>query len=214
MIGYEATITAIEHKRTVAARDLIRRAVNSGKLVNFDNDCRVQIIRDYNQDELLFVNCAPETLGAHNLQFPTDTDLSKVVLEITERSRFEVDIENIAKYLKPFREQGMRIAIDDFGAGWSNLPRVEALYPEFLKLDQQVVRHVHTNQQTQGIVAGMVSFCMRIGVQMIAEGIETREQDTVVKLLGVQIGQGFFYDLPKPACQLERRSVSLDKEAY
>ena len=117
-----------------------------------------------------------------------------VVLEITEN-------EAIADYA-PLREAvlrlgpDVRLAVDDAGAGVANFNHLAELRPDFLKIDQGLVRGVDGDVGRQAVVAGLVHFAASAGCQVIAEGIETDAELATVRSLGVTLGQGYLLARP------------------
>ncbi|QQE79723.1 EAL domain-containing protein [Alicyclobacillus sp. SO9] len=193
VIGYEAMIRGRIGRTRIGPGDLFAEARRTDSVVQLDNQARAASLGSYVHRELLFLNVEVPTLDAKALTFPPGVDLSRVVLEVTEAVQFQHPIEEVATYLEPFRREGMQVAIDDYGRAWSNLPRIEALHPEYLKLDRRNCANVVHNSS---VVAGMVSFCERAGIHLIAEGIETAEQAQVISDLGVRLAQGYYYDVP------------------
>lgn len=194
-IGFEALIRGRVGRTRIFAGDLFAEARRSGTVVQLDNQARAASLSAYERDEPLWLNVEVRTLDRSALIFPAGTDLSNLVLEVTEAVQFQTPIEEIARYLAPFRTEGMKVAVDDYGAAWSNLTRIERLEPEYLKLDRRVCANVVENPS---VVAGMVSFCERAGIGLVAEGIETREQAACIASLGVRLAQGYYYDVPQP----------------
>lgn len=199
--GYEATIRGHEHSKDLSAAILLRRAQRKHRLPDFDAEVYEAVLSAYSYSHPLFVNCTPQTLSQRQLRFPIGTDLSRIVLEITERSRFHVDLADIADYLRSFRKAGLRIAIDDFGTGWANFDRIAVLTPEYIKVDQSLTRNVVDHPGTQHLIAGLLSFATQLQTTLIAEGIETEAQARIMTSLGVPLVQGYYYDLPKPLFQ-------------
>jgi EAL domain-containing protein (putative c-di-GMP-specific phosphodiesterase class I)/CheY-like chemotaxis protein len=150
------------------------------------------------EDWTFFVNLHPQDLLDPALYYP-ESPLSRssrrVVLEITERTsldRFKDLRERVAR----LREMGFRIALDDLGAGYAGLTSFTSLEPEFVKLDISLVRDIHDNRTKQKIVSAMVSLCHDMGKQIIAEGVEAREEHEVLVSLGCDLLQGYFFGRP------------------
>ncbi len=122
----------------------------------------------------------------------------RVVLEITERSAI-TDIENARAIATGLRNRGFRIAVDDLGAGYAGLSSFALLEPEFVKLDMSLVRDVDTSTTKQKLVKSLASLCQDMGLQVIAEGIETRAERDMVIELGCDLLQGYLFARPGPA---------------
>jgi EAL domain-containing protein (putative c-di-GMP-specific phosphodiesterase class I) len=117
------------------------------------------------------------------------------VLEITEH-------EIIANY-DSFRDAvrslgpGVRLAVDDAGAGVANFGHIIDLGPDFVKLDQSLIRHVNTHLGRQALIVGMRYFARASGCRLVAEGIETEAEARTLAELGVEFGQGHNFGPPQ-----------------
>lgn len=161
------------------------------------------MINDLQEGQYLFLNIDP-----HDFDDPTFrsldpvelgiTDPSKVVLEITERTAIK-DYPRFQEYLAAFREQGFRFAVDDAGSGYAGLGSIANLAPDYIKLDISLISNIDTNFLKQNLVETMVTFAESQGAQVIAEGVERREEFETVKELGVHYTQGFLFHRPKYA---------------
>jgi EAL domain-containing protein (putative c-di-GMP-specific phosphodiesterase class I)/GGDEF domain-containing protein len=141
-------------------------------------------------DDPTFRNLDPDDLGI--------TDPSKVVLEITERTAIK-DYPRFKEYLKVFRDRGFRFAVDDAGSGYAGLGSIANLEPDYIKLDISLIANIDTNFLKQNLVETMVTFANTQGTQVIAEGVERREEFETVKQLGVHFTQGFLFHRPRYA---------------
>ncbi|MCU0689521.1 MAG: EAL domain-containing protein [Phycisphaerales bacterium] len=120
---------------------------------------------------------------------------SRIVLEITERGGAD-DLERIAEQVTELKALGFQIAIDDVGAGTSGLNRIMMLRPHWLKLDRELVSNIDSNRYKLNLIRFMIHFARLSGVNVIAEGIERREElDTLIEL-GVKYVQGFLIGKP------------------
>jgi EAL domain-containing protein (putative c-di-GMP-specific phosphodiesterase class I) len=118
-----------------------------------------------------------------------------VVLEITERTSLDT-FRDLAARIALLRQMGFRIALDDLGAGYAGLTSFTSLEPEFIKLDMSLVREIHDDRTKQKIVRAMVNLCHDMGKQIIAEGVETREEHDALVALGCDFLQGYFFGRP------------------
>jgi EAL domain-containing protein (putative c-di-GMP-specific phosphodiesterase class I) len=141
-------------------------------------------------DDPTFRNLDPEDLGI--------SDPSRVVLEITERTAIK-DYPRFKEYLKAFRERGFRFAVDDAGSGYAGLGSIANLEPDYIKLDISLIANIDTNFLKQNLVETMVTFANSQGTQVIAEGVERREEFETVKQIGVHFTQGFLFHRPRYA---------------
>ncbi|MDA8346989.1 MAG: EAL domain-containing protein [Thermaerobacter sp.] len=122
---------------------------------------------------------------------------SEVIFEITERIAI-ADYQLFRRTLDHYRSQGYRIALDDVGAGYSNLRLVAEAQPEFLKIDQGLVRGLFGAKPRRAAVSALVRMAEECDATAIAEGIENEEDLAVLRDLGVPLGQGFLLGRPAP----------------
>ncbi len=161
------------------------------------------IMNELKQGQYLFMNVDP-----HDFDDPTFRDMdpadlgiddpSRVVLEITERTAIK-DYPRFQEYLAAFRKRGFRFAVDDAGSGYAGLGSIANLAPDYIKLDISLISNIDTNFLKQNLVETMVSFAEGQGAQVIAEGVERREEFETVKELGVHLTQGFLFHKPRYA---------------
>lgn len=95
----------------------------------------------------------------------------RLVVELTEHARIE-DYDRLAGAVDKLRALGMRLAVDDAGAGFASLRHILNLNPELIKLDLTLIRDIHLDRSKQALAAGLISFAEKIGATIIAEGIE------------------------------------------
>jgi len=119
-------------------------------------------------------------------------------LEVTETALME-DIEAAAQHLRGLRESGALIAIDDFGTGYSSLNYLRSLPLDKIKIDKSFVQDVLDDEDDATIVRTIIQLGKNLGMQVIAEGVETREQEAYVIAQGCHEGQGYLYSKPLPA---------------
>jgi EAL domain-containing protein (putative c-di-GMP-specific phosphodiesterase class I)/DNA-binding NarL/FixJ family response regulator len=146
----------------------------------------------------LTINVSPGTLAtAAFRRLIEESDGSRVIVEITEHARID-DYDSLRESLALLRALGVRVAIDDAGAGFASLRHILRLQPEFIKLDRALIDHIDSDSSLQALAAGLISFAGRIGATIIAEGIERAEEVEKLTELGVLFGQGFYFARPGP----------------
>jgi EAL domain-containing protein (putative c-di-GMP-specific phosphodiesterase class I) len=104
--------------------------------------------------------------------------------------------------LNEIRGRGVRLAVDDLGAGYSNLKYIADLAPEVVKLDLDLTRGLHKDMRRMVLVAAIVTLCDQLDASVVAEGIETPEDLRAVRAAGVRYGQGYY--LARPAAELPK----------
>lgn len=122
-------------------------------------------------------------------------DKQKLVLEICEDSINDSLVVGKISYLQKL---GFKIAMDDFGAGHSNLIRLSQVNFDFIKLDLQLIKNTPEDLWATSLYREVIELCSSKGALIVAEGIETKAQSDFVRWAGVDIIQGFFYSEPYP----------------
>ena len=119
-------------------------------------------------------------------------------MEITESVVID-DVDNVADTVNAIRSMGVSLAMDDFGTGYSALSYLTRLPFQKLKIDQSFIRD--SNGSNWPIVGAVIQLARELGMQTIAEGVESREHLTRLAGLGCDIGQGYLYSKPLPAAE-------------
>ncbi|MCK6451944.1 MAG: sensor domain-containing phosphodiesterase [Alphaproteobacteria bacterium] len=119
----------------------------------------------------------------------------RLLIEVTESMRIR-DLEATNAVLKQLRADGHKICLDDFGAGASSFPYIQALEVDCVKIDGAYVKRIETGQRDRAILKAMVTLCTDLEVSIVAEMIETEAQAKILAGLGVQYGQGYLFGKP------------------
>jgi len=159
----------------------------------------------------LSVNVSPRTvLSAHLAALLDEVDTARLVLELTEHMPVD-DYASLNVALDELRRRGIRIAVDDAGAGFSSLNHILLIRPEIVKLDVSLIREVDTDVARRSLVSGLCHFTAEIGADCVAEGVETDGQARTLRELGVTYGQG--WHLGPPRRRRSRRAVGAVTES-
>ena len=122
---------------------------------------------------------------------------SNIVFELLEDEGVK-EFEVIKQFIADVKKYGVKIAIDDFGAGYSNYERLLDYQPDILKIDGCLIRNIQTSSYSLSVVKSIVTFAKEQGIQTIAEFIENEEIFNIVKELGVDFSQGYYFNKPEP----------------
>ena len=153
----------------------------------------------------LCVNAGPEAMGSDEVrQLVAACDSRRVVMELTEQVRVD-DYPRLSHALKQLRLMGVRLAIDDTGAGFASLAHILKLAPDLIKLDRELTSGIEHDPVRSALGAALVSFASRTGAEIIAEGIETVAELEVLRGLGIRYGQGYFLCRPTSADSIPSR---------
>jgi EAL domain-containing protein (putative c-di-GMP-specific phosphodiesterase class I) len=159
----------------------------------------LQRLDEIPSDIALAINVSPAT--ALDPQF---CDLlfdvaDRIVIEITEHAQVD-DYDKLRSALSPLRERGAQLAIDDVGAGFANLRHILRLGPDLLKLDLSLTQEISRDPAREALASSLVGFAEGVGASIVAEGISSDEDLTLLRSLGVDYGQG--YHLARPSALL------------
>lgn len=119
----------------------------------------------------------------------------RIVFEITESQDIE-DYEDVKAFIEHFRQYDVKIAIDDFGSGFSNFQYILELHPDFLKLDGSLIKSIDTDTKSQTLVSAIVHFSHELGIRVIAEHVHSESIFNLLKSLGVDEYQGYYFSEP------------------
>jgi diguanylate cyclase (GGDEF)-like protein len=123
-----------------------------------------------------------------------------IILEVTERALMD-DPRRAEAQLLAFRSRGFRIALDDFGAGWSSLSQVHSLPLDMIKIDQELSRALASDPGARSLVGTIVSLAWQLGIDCTIEGVEDEAQATTARALGVRLMQGYHLGRPMDAAE-------------
>jgi EAL domain-containing protein (putative c-di-GMP-specific phosphodiesterase class I) len=147
----------------------------------------------------LSVNVSAETLISPGFARAIDgVPADRVVVEVTEHAIVR-EYDALLRALGGLRERGIRLAVDDAGAGFASFRHVLELSPEIIKLDIHLTRGVHSDHSRQALVRSLASFAADVGATLVAEGIETPEDLETLRAAEVPCGQGYLFARPAPA---------------
>lgn len=146
--------------------------------------------------QYISVNASPATIMSNRfVETFMRMPLSRIVLEITEHAVVE-DYDAFMDILAPLRDRGLRIAVDDAGAGHSSLRHIVQLGPDYVKVDMSLTRNVDGDLARRALIGALLFYTRETSAQIIAEGIETEAELQTLKLLGVRRGQGYLLGRP------------------
>jgi EAL domain-containing protein (putative c-di-GMP-specific phosphodiesterase class I)/AmiR/NasT family two-component response regulator len=163
----------------------------------------IQALDDFAESVFLALNVSAATLLSN--EFPAMLDDSRsrtrVVLELTEHVPVEnYDVVHVA--LADPRGRGVRLAVDDTGAGYAGFQHLLSLKPDVIKLDSSLTRGVDVDPVRHALAAALVSFTDQVGAGLVAEGIESSAELAAVEKLGIRWVQGYHLARPQPLAQL------------
>jgi diguanylate cyclase (GGDEF)-like protein/PAS domain S-box-containing protein len=136
----------------------------------------------------------------------------RVMIELTEEAAM-TDIADLEPMLAEIHSQGLRLAIDDFGTGHSSLGRLSRLRPSMIKIDRSFVKDLPGDRDAGVLVETMITMASKLGIQCLAEGIETEAQLTFLREAGCPLGQGYLYSRPLPTARFNALITGEERRA-
>ncbi len=168
-------------------------------------------------DVMISLNISPLQLTDDTFQATLNTLMEKhqlntkdIILEITETSLMstnELDIE----HLEALKATGLKLAVDDFGTGYSSLAYLSTLTLDFLKIDRRFISRLTYDQKAHDIVKTIVSLGHILNLQVIAEGVETEEELTLIKAMNCEFSQGYLHAKPQSLETILKNQKSKDR---
>jgi EAL domain-containing protein (putative c-di-GMP-specific phosphodiesterase class I)/GGDEF domain-containing protein len=162
--------------------------------------CREKAVRRLSRlkpEQLMFINIEPACIfdaklaEAHFVR----RFASRLVFEITERAAI-TDFSTFRQAVQLLKRSGFKVAVDDVGSAYAGLRVVSEIHPDLIKLDMQLTRGVDNDPVKRQLIGAVAKFCADVGVPLIVEGVETKEELEVVQALGIHLAQGFLFGAP------------------
>ena len=132
--------------------------------------------------------------------------LDRVQLEVTETA-FASDVQSAVAAMKAIKRLGVRLAIDDFGTGCATFASLHEFPADVLKIDRSLLVGLEESKDTVALIHSIATLVHNLGMEMVAEGIERLPQLSVLRDLGCELGQGFFFARPMLADDFEHFAV-------
>jgi EAL domain-containing protein (putative c-di-GMP-specific phosphodiesterase class I) len=199
--AYEALVRN-EEPTLRSPPDLFEAAERLGRTQDLGRTVRARVADTLDRDPvagLLFINLHAMELADDSLispDAPLSRHASRVVLEITERAPLE-QIRDASRRVAQLRALGYRIAVDDLGAGYAGLTSFAHLEPDVVKVDMSLIRGIDLSPMKQKLLGSIVDLCRDLGIEIIAEGVETpAERDALVRV-GGDLCQGYLFARPE-----------------
>lgn len=211
VIGLEALCRGVDPAGgVIAPAVLFERARAENMTLALDRLCRKKTLESYkkicpgNGDLFLFLNMDTSIIGRGvvgsgnllNTVQRLELNPNNIVIEIVE-SRV-ADLEALKRFVRFYKSNGFFIALDDVGAGRSNLDRVPLVRPDILKIDRSLVSGIDRKYYRQEVFKALVNLSRKIGALVVAEGVEREEEAITALELGADLLQGYYFAAPLP----------------
>ncbi len=213
IFAYEALCRTLISNPFDNIEELFRQAKICNKILQLDMRCRENGIALSTarglaeKGALLFLNICPTSLLCPNHTAGTTGIIANqhgmpkqnIVLEITEQEAVS-NYKLFRTAVDHYRSKGFRIAIDDFGAGYGGLKMLSVLEPDFVKIDRHFFKNTTKSNINFNLIDSIATACHRIGIDVIAEGIETENDLRICREIGIDLVQGYL--LARPTANL------------
>jgi len=190
----------------VSPKMLFDLARECSLLFQLDQSARRTALRCAKEKEVntnLFINFNPSSIydpvfclqATFRIMEELGMESKNIIFEVVECDQVN-DIEHLKTILDYYRSVGFRIALDDIGSGYSSLNLLHQLSPDFIKLDMELIRDVHNNSIKSIVASKLIEIANEMGIQTIAEGIETEQELNWIKENGADYFQGYYFAKP------------------
>lgn len=146
----------------------------------------------------LSINASPATIRGDAFQaLLAAAPADRLVIELTENATVD-DYDALSAALRPLRERGFRLAVDDAGAGYASMQHILQLQPDIIKLDMNLTRDIDSDPARRALATALIAFAHDVGSVIVAEGVETEAELRVLQALGADAVQGYLVGRPLP----------------
>ncbi len=222
IVGYEGLARGIYpgNGGFIPPPELFYEAAEKGLTLHLDRLCRKKAMEYFRgiaverPGRLLSLNFEASVIdqgvvGSGNLIHQTTSlglNPASIALEIIESN--VRDVGELQKFIRTYRDYGFLIALDDVGAGHSNLNRIPLLKPDILKIDRYLVQGIQDDFHKQEVFKSLVGLAHKIGALILAEGIETEAEGLYLLEAGVDLAQGYYFSKPQSYDQIDDDSAN------
>jgi predicted signal transduction protein with EAL and GGDEF domain len=208
VLGFEALVRwDSPDYGSISPAEFIPIAEETGHILDIGDWIARESLRDCRKWRLPYVsiNLSVRQFLRHNvgeriLRYAADADVhpERIQIELTETAIID-DVERASYNLQVLRDAGVRVALDDFGTGYSSLVYLNQFAIDCIKIDKSFVDNITRDRQSAVIVASLAKLAASLGMSVVAEGVETEDQRTVLLAAGCAALQGFHFGKPLPA---------------
>ncbi|MCW8108434.1 EAL domain-containing protein [Alteromonas ponticola] len=201
--GYEALVRGPNGEPAYT----VINQVTAENIYQFDQTCRVKAIclaAEFGLDKTLSINFLPGAINKPDIcirKTLVAAEVNKFPISLLNFEMVETDhvtdiarLENIARY---YQQIGLSIALDDFGSGYANLDWLAYLNPNSIKIDISLVKDIDQSPKRKLIVKQLKNLTASLGIEAVAEGVETKAERDVLAEIGITKQQGFYFARPQ-----------------
>lgn len=207
LVGYESLLRGLNQDGSLMfPDDIFRMAAESDLLFQVDRQARETALHCAAAERItgqLFINFVPTAIydPVHCLRSTVGWskklgfDPSRIVFEVVETEHIK-DIDHLKHILDFYRDAGYQVALDDVGSGYASLNLLALLKPDIIKIDMELIRGIHADPHRQSVFKALVGIARDLGIQVLAEGVETEDELAYVVSEGANLVQGYLFARP------------------
>jgi EAL domain-containing protein (putative c-di-GMP-specific phosphodiesterase class I) len=213
LFGFESLLRSGEDKKEISPGLLFQTANETGLHSLLDQRARETAIRcrkdNVESGMKSFINFLPSTI--YNPEFclkhtfsiveKYNIDPADLVFEVVETEKIK-DIDHLKNVFSIYRREGMKVALDDVGSGFATLEMLSQLKPDYVKVDRSYVSHCDSNRESQAFLKEVSRISSELGIMVLAEGIERKEELDYCKTAGIDLAQGFYIGKPEEKARM------------
>lgn len=217
VISYEALVRGPNGESALSILD----RVDDSNRYAFDQACRVKAIALASRLGItcgLNLNFFPNAIYRPELCIRTTLEAAKtynfpitnITFEFLESEQAQ-DHQHLRKIVESYKKFGFQTALDDFGSGYSGLYLLAEFQPDIIKIDRQIIQNVEQSRARQAIIEGIIKIAQDLGIKVMAEGVETREEYRWLRSAGINKFQGYYFSRPvfEQLPQVDKRCFDL-----
>lgn len=209
IFGYETLIRGVKEDGSLMyPDDLFKKSARNDLNFKLDRMCRESALKTAATKKVkkkVFINFIPTSVYDPEFCLKStvkwakqlDFDPSNIVFEVVETESVK-DQKHLKSILEFYRNEGFKIALDDVGEGYSSLNMIIELKPDIIKVDRKIIQDINHNELKQSVYKALVNLAKENGIKVLAEGIETPYELEVIKSIGVDYMQGYYFSKPLP----------------
>jgi len=202
--SYEVLLRGLNDEPPESIFDNLARGTKAA-FDQFSREQAFKMIAALPHAEQIQFNISPNAICLSNFKYVDQTIAvaqaqgltpSQLIFEITEEEAIK-DLDGLKAATQRVKEIGAQVAIDDFGSGHSGLSLLAELKPDIIKIDRSLITEIQHSDHKKAIVQAIYQACTNLGIEVIAEGVETQQEFLALKALNIKLYQGFYIAKPK-----------------
>ncbi|MFC4321132.1 EAL domain-containing protein [Litchfieldia salsa] len=209
LYGYESLLRSADPSENIYPSEIFSVAEKTGLKSMLDQRAREEAIKSrlnkISPGVKSFINFLPSTI--YNPEYclrhtfaiveKYNVNPSDLVFEVVETEKID-DVEHLKNILRTYKNSGMKVALDDVGAGYSTINMLTELKPDYVKIDREYISFCDQDSRKQAFLDQVISITKQLGIIVLGEGIERKEELDYCKHIGMDLAQGYYIGKPSP----------------